>query len=135
MNTSKDIAKKLATLKQEYIKTARQEFQNGTKELFENNLELKSFGWRQYTPYFADGDTPEFGVNTDEPNINDCDGYEVGYEEGSEKLKPLQDIVAEFLGQFDSDVYLDIFGDHAEVTITADKTVVDEYSHDWAKSQ
>jgi hypothetical protein len=51
------------------------------KEIFDAFPGLQSFGWTQYTPYFNDGDTCEFGVNTysDEIYINDSrdeDDYE-----------------------------------------------------------
>lgn len=39
-------------------------------DLFKQTPKLKSFGWRQYTPYFNDGDTCEFYVHTDDPYIN-----------------------------------------------------------------
>jgi hypothetical protein len=39
-------------------------------ELFAEAPNLKSFGWTQYTPYFNDGDSCEFGVNFDYPYIN-----------------------------------------------------------------
>lgn len=33
------------------------------KSFFEANPEVYAFAWTQYTPYFNDGDTCEFGVN------------------------------------------------------------------------
>lgn len=54
-------------------------------ELFKQAPKLKSFGWTQYTPYFNDGDTCEFGVNFDYPYIN---GVSEDYdEEGDISIK------------------------------------------------
>jgi len=41
-------------------------------ELFKQAPNLKSVGWTQYTPYFNDGDTCEFGVHFDSCWINDA---------------------------------------------------------------
>ena len=38
-------------------------FKDETKELFERYDWLKEIAWSQYTPYFNDGDSCEFGVN------------------------------------------------------------------------
>jgi len=38
-------------------------FKEITKEFFEKNPGITAFKWAQYTPYFNDGDTCEFGVN------------------------------------------------------------------------
>jgi hypothetical protein len=38
-------------------------------EIFEDYPDLESFGWRQYTPYFNDGDICEFSVNNDHYSI------------------------------------------------------------------
>jgi hypothetical protein len=50
-------------------------------ELFAEAPTLKSFGWTQYTPYFNDGDTCEFGVHIDYPYIN---GASEDYDEESD---------------------------------------------------
>jgi hypothetical protein len=50
-------------------------------ELFAEAPNLKSFGWTQYTPYFNDGDSCEFGVNFDYPYIN---GANEDYDEESD---------------------------------------------------
>lgn len=46
------------------------EFPGMFVSIFEQAPTLKSFGWTQYTPYFNDGDTCEFGVHYDYPWIN-----------------------------------------------------------------
>lgn len=131
-NTSKNIKEKLTALKEQYIKTAQAEFKSGTDELFAQNPELKSFGFKAYTPYFNDGSECKYSVYTEEPDINGEDGDEILYnkEEKYKSLKKLQKSVAEFLGQFDDDVFKEIIGDHVKVTITAKGIDTDDYEHD-----
>ena len=57
------------------------EFPGMFVSLFEQAPKLKSFGWTQYTPYFNDGDTCEFGVNIDYPYVN---GANEDYDEESD---------------------------------------------------
>jgi hypothetical protein len=40
------------------------------------------------------------------------------------------DEIKEFLSNFDNDFFMSQFGDHAEITITAEGVSVDEYEHD-----
>jgi len=117
---------------------------------------IRSFGWRQYTPYFNDGDTcvfsagglwvlttadpedAEVGGWDDEYNIDaysthpTLGGYEdkkyVGsHEDSYASADKLSDAVEN--GEFDN-VLLNLFGDHASVTITRDGITVDTCEHD-----
>jgi hypothetical protein len=147
-------------------------------ELFKKAPNLKSFGWRQYTPYFNDGDSCVFRVHFDYPYINgasedydeECDisikihGYKVleteedvhindevaeksGYTwykgnqigdnglcyntDYDEAAATAVDQIQEVLNSIPEDFFLDLFGDHAKVTIYADGTIdVEEYDHD-----
>lgn len=110
--------------------------------------------WRQYTPYFNDGDACEFSVG--DPYVllsgaKDVIGdYEDGFlsswdfkyykeDEFPNHTKEQLDKVAEALEVFakaicstDVEPFMeDLFGDHAEVTVYADgRFDVDDYSHD-----
>ncbi len=123
-DTSKTIKDKLATLKQEYLKTAREEFKIGTDQLFKDNPTLISFSFTAYTPYFNDGDECTYRTNTDYPDINGIEEYGDGYD------KKLKKIVVDFLGQFDDDIYQDIIGNHVKVTITSEGIETEGYEHD-----
>lgn len=115
------------------------------------------FGWRQYTPYFNDGDPCVFGAHgtwlrtdADDPDADSEDlDIEFGHPilndhhyEGNERvqgelepwraeLKRKADALGSAIdgGAFD-DVLLEAFGDHAEVTVKRDGITVDQYSHD-----
>lgn len=116
--------------------------------------DVEAIRWRQYTPYFNDGDVCEFGVQDVYVRTADTDPEGGDYEDGfvgawelrgpghyddkytwvSEgevhpayaALKALGVISS---GAFDH-ALIDLFGDHAEVTVTKDGIEVEYYEHD-----
>jgi hypothetical protein len=121
---------------------------------------VEAIRWRQYTPYFNDGDPCTFGVGeisvritgTDEDAGDGEDGFVSTYDDEVRALKgytkgwgkdereiPGSDPVfgtafkqAEKAlegGEFEN-ALLELFGDHAEVTVYKDRIVVDSYDHD-----
>ena len=150
MTAAKDLIAHVEQAQQQ-IRTLRKEVAERVKaqlatvffEIFANNPKLKWVRWTQYTPYFNDGDTCVFRVHQD----LDCnfDGKEFEwmspwlfsernthsdksqYPEGLEQaLTPF----FELLAGVDDQVFLDIFGDHMHVTITADGIDTEYYEHD-----
>jgi hypothetical protein len=144
-------------LKEEMLVASNKIFTDLTKTIFEDHPKVNSFGWHQFTPYFNDGDTCTFSVNTDYIYINGESVDESDwinetkitnygtwnrekrqYEGRTEvpnfnydkELVAASDEIKEFLSNFDNDFFLSQFGDHAEVTITAEGVSVDEYEHD-----
>lgn len=74
-------------LRRKFQATAQELFKETTKEFFDSNPAITAVVWTQYTPYFNDGDTCEFGVNSptftnapDPENVNwgSYDGDEEG---------------------------------------------------------
>lgn len=144
-------------LKKEMLEASNKIFTELTKSIFEEHPKVKSFGWSQYTPYFNDGETCYFSVNTDyiyingEPVdesdwINETKITNYGtwnrekreYEGRTEvpnldydpDLSKANDEIKEFLRNFDNDFFMSQFGDHAEITVTEEGVSVDEYEHD-----
>lgn len=137
------------TLLRERMKAeGRQAFTEMSREFFERNPNVESFGWKQYTPYFNDGDTCYFGVcsDADSVEVNGVQGYDVPversykyndkannlsyYEERDQKLKVHKE-VEEFLKAFEKEDLETFFGDHMKVTVYRDGTVeTTEYDHD-----
>lgn len=115
----------------------KQFFLNISKELFEQNPTLVKFGWRQYTPYYNDGDECVFSANLGYPRMllsgqdeKDYDGVWFKSEDTSDEAKVWNN-VRTFLSQFDDGDVQSIFGDHVEVVVTKDGVEVEEYSsHD-----
>jgi hypothetical protein len=153
----KEKQEEIKKLKEEMVEASNKIFTELTKTIFEEHPKVKSFGWHQYTPYFNDGDTCTFSANTDYIYINgdsadDADWVSENnitnygtwnrdkrvYEGRTEvpnfnydpELVKANDEIREFLRNFDDDFFMSQFGDHAEVTITAEGVSVDEYEHD-----
>jgi hypothetical protein len=128
--------KEIKRLREEQVERAKTAFTEASKDLFVKFPGLDSFGWRQYTPYFNDGDECVFGVSNDEYSII-VNQHENGEDEEQEvgatpeEFKKIREAVSDFLNIFDDTDMKDMFGDHVEVTVTRKgKTETEEYSHD-----
>jgi hypothetical protein len=122
-------------MKKKMTEDARVIFTNATKKIFEHYPDLESFGWRQYTPYFNDGDPCYFRVCWDAESL-DINGESIDYypdeeTEETKKWMEIADVISDFLSSIDKEMLEDWFDDHARVTIHSDgRAEVDEYSHD-----
>ena len=132
--------------KKELARQLQQDFGKVTAELFARYPLLGSFQWRQYTPYFNDGDTCEFGVRNDEIDItyNGIDFDYVGQysftsykgetqdtEEARQPLfKECYEAIHGLLKSIPDELYKEGFGDHVRVTVTANGVDVDDYDHE-----
>lgn len=108
-----------------------------------NSDDIEAVRWTQYTPYFNDGDVCEFSVGELYIKFvgdDESGDYEDGYLErfdlrGNKSVAPttfaaytaLHDAL--WAGHFETFLY-DQFGDHAEITVTKEKVVIQEYSHE-----
>lgn len=112
--------------------------------------QVAAFGWRQYTPYFNDGEPCVFGahrfwvklVGQTKPDADneyldddedDIESLELWGRDDLAEGTPLGDkahAVEDAIdgGAFD-DVLLDLFGDHANITVTRTGITVDYYDH------
>lgn len=150
----KAMKEEFAELKKAHLEKSKAMFTNICSKLFEKHPKLESFGWRQYTPYFNDGEECTFSAHTDEPDINDINGYDVNF--GDEmindysverdpvtkqcpriknpdydtELNSAHKDVKEFLDNIDDSVLRDLFGDHVQVKVTKSGTEVEDYEHD-----
>ena len=132
-------------------------FESSFKKIFEDNPNLESFSWSQYTPYFNDGDTCYFSAHTDYIYVNDelvddSDWYHSiniksygkynsvtkKFEGRVEEPNPNFDAkmsesvnqIVQILNLFDDDFYLQQFGDHMHVKVTRDGIHTSECDHD-----
>lgn len=133
----------------------KKEFHSKIKVAFKKELKtlvfpdkIKSIGWTQYTPYFNDGDSCEFSVNSDYLSINgdredDIDFIsKTNYENVNGRYMEIPnpnyakecgdfaDRFASIIGQMPSEVMMDMFGDHVLVTYSGGEFKVSDYSHD-----
>lgn len=145
------------SLKKEAYELSNEVFEDWCKNVFTKHPKINSFGWNQYTPYFNDGDTCIFSANTEYLMINneyvdDCEWVgstnitnygtynretklyegrvEVPNEKYDKELEIAADEIRNFLSMFDDDFYMEKFGDHTEITVTAEGIEVDDYDHD-----
>lgn len=150
----KEAMKKIAEAREQAKNIAKDVFAEVSGTLFEKHPEMQSFSWTQYTPYFNDGDECIFSVRCDQECINinrdvdsdsddELDSYEIASSdytylngkrvETPENKHPLfdaQKAVADFLSEFSEDDLREMFGDHAEITVTKSGVEVDSYDHD-----
>lgn len=153
----KERQSQISDIKKEVLDLSSGIFEDFYKYIFEKYPTLESFGWSQYTPYFNDGDTCIFSVNTDYISVNDeyvdeakwssevnvinwgtwnrdLKVYEGRVDEPNPNYDPVltaaSNEITNFLGNFDNDFYLSKFGDHAEITVTENGVNISDYDHD-----
>lgn len=143
----------MTALRETYQKRGQEVFKQAFKEFFDANPEAHVIGWRQYTPYFNDGDTCEFRCYAEYAfvsNANDYDNIHYGEYEGDDESVWIEDpdygdfneeaipkqviehaqALRNLLAKIDENVFLDMFGDHVRVFATRDGFDVEEFDHD-----
>lgn len=116
------------------------------KSLFDAYPELTAVRWRQYTPYFNDGDPCVFRLQdvtfkqaqAEEPGeaeYEDEDDYLEGFSDlphswSDRKHTSLTLAIEAFEKDRVEDLYKNCFGDHVTITATRDGVEVQEYEHE-----
>jgi hypothetical protein len=129
----KSLKKQLKDLKSEYMKAGKAAFGDESKTLFDAHPKMKEFQWKQYTPYFNDGEPCTFRACTYDPSVNGTEWWSENDEEvkmTKKEWEAARKDVQEFLSAFEDDVMEHLFGDHCKVTVTKKGAKVEEYSHD-----
>lgn len=79
-----DLNAKIKELQDQAAKTSQEVFKSSLKQFFDAVPEIQSIVWRQYTPYFNDGDSCEFSVHDanfySSPDGTDEDDEEDGWD-------------------------------------------------------
>ena len=138
--------KKIEKLMEELREESQAAFAQESKAIFDRYPSLYSFGWKQYTKYWNDGDECTFRVHSGEPDINGAECYDIYYGKGEfeknqdvpdgwpkmtkEEAKPIQKEVAAFLDVFESNIMHDMFEDHVKVTVTREGVQTESYEHE-----
>ena len=128
-----ELKAQIAKLREDAQAEAKAVFYEGAKQAFNKHPELKAYRWTQYTPYFNDGDACVFNSHHEYPELEfNGDGKVGDFKDGydSKEHKEVYEAVHTFLQQFEDDDFEAMFGDHVQVTVTADGVKVDEYDHD-----
>lgn len=120
-------------------KTGKSAFLEAANDLFTEEPKLVRFAWKQYTPYFNDGNTCTFSVHGDYPSIN---GFNQDYGEAEEDQTQEEKLshtdqtrigkkVSKLINALPEEILQDMFGDHVQVTVFKNGQIeIDEYSHD-----
>jgi len=120
-------------------------FNESARGLFAKHPKLESFSWTQYTPYFNDGDSCTFGVNSgslyvkfNEKEFEELSTWtfrsERTYNQEARQEAGLKEAYADIrdlLTTFEDADYELMFGDHVKVTVKAPGvTETNDYPHD-----
>lgn len=147
MSAQEAMAAAVATIKaakDEAAKHVKEAVKESVKAVFASDELVRAVRWRQYTPYFNDGDACVFSVHGVEAQTADEGGdYDDGFWEsysfghGGKYDTPDLPHVKAALGEMEAklnewtEMLETAFGDHAQVVITRDGEVtIDEYEHD-----
>jgi len=106
-------------------------------EIFEKYPELNSVGWPQYTPYFNDGDSCIFHVDSYSIRINgvNVDDYDEDEEDVKNFLQSdvddISEMVSNILNSLPEEFLEEHYGDHTLVTVLrGGGTSTTYYEHD-----
>lgn len=127
----KELNQQLDNIRQQIREAAKGVFVDSVTGLFTENTDLDSFGWRQWTPHWNDGQPCVFAASTDPDTIyiNGSNVYDDDFEmieieemsdEENRRAAELADEVSRILIAIgDSNLEL-MFGDHAEIVVHRD---------------
>ena len=137
----------LTALKEAYDTKLEEEGEEALKELFKEFFDkhprAEAVHWRQYTPYFNDGDPCYFRVGEMNLHLNDELEEDEEYEDyddeghGSYTLSQSDDEELKSMGKdfedienLPEDVLEYVFGDHVTIIATREGFKISEYDHD-----
>ncbi len=125
------LLEKVKAIRDELRVKGKEFFLEHYKPLFDKYPEVNGFGWKQYTPYFNDGNECTFGVYNDELDFVDNDGDLVDYyDEGCPVTEEVHDEFRDNFPDLDDEDMEYIFGDHCKVVVYRNKVEVEEYDND-----
>jgi len=142
MDTVEEIKEKIQTLQEDYQKEAGKAIYQLATIIFEKFDYLVDIRWKQYIPYFNDGDACTFSLATPECTIKyEDEDYTSQWEDIDlpEEAQYLYEDVCKELKAFSNFLYGNkvviehIFGNNVEVILTRDSQVaqIDQYTdHD-----
>jgi len=143
---------KIKKMREDMQKLIQAEGEQAVKELVKTFFEASqgkfdAIRWRQYTPYFNDGDPCVFNLHgvyfreAGTPEDTEEGDYEDDFESpwhykstynGNVPNEELYNLTQAFENELEnlSDVLLSCFGDHVMITATADKIEIEDCGHD-----
>lgn len=119
-------------LREKLIGDVRKEFPALIMPLMNMSDRIQSISWTQYTPYFADGDPCEFSTNYEYLDVNGKYSWTLFRDEAwGEADQNVVKNIQEAMRVIPDEIYKDVFGDHARITVSKDGTMtVESHEHD-----
>lgn len=118
-------------------------------EILKDSDKIEKIGWTQYTPWFNDGDTCYFSVNSDDLDINGVDHWEIEddqnffdekyWSKGSMRKNPMYiekegrilEKIKELISSIPEEILQGAIGDHVQVTVDKEGNLkTEEYDHE-----
>lgn len=140
MKVIKELLDKQVELKEKFRQQGKKALATAFKEVFDDYPQVESIRWSQYTPYFNDGDACYFGRNDFTIRLLDekegAGDYEDGYRDEFDQDLPkvlrelLRDLDKNLSGDAADELFLDLFGDHVQVTATRTGFTTEAYEHE-----
>lgn len=150
--TLKSLIEKQAQIRKEMQEHGKTALKDAFKVFFDENPTCEAIRWRQYTPYFNDGEACTFSIREAYVRMRGADedddsgDYDDGFDNYSsyyaekgrynnlsqeqiEAWKKAGNDADELVG-CDKDLFQMTFGDHVKVTATREGFEVEEYDHD-----
>ena len=152
MKSLRAMQEKIEAIREEMRKSGAEAIKEALTEFFGRHSMVASIQWRQYTPYFNDGDQCVFAVHDPEitfrEGVNAVEHVSASTMDSAWKYSngKVSDLTAwnlkdgtklkEDLQEFASlicnmgELMETVFGDHMQITCYPDRIEADEYSHD-----
>lgn len=130
LERKREAEEKIAALRKELKDTGGKCVCDLLAPVFEQFPDVKAVCWRQYTPYFNDGDACVFSSQHDYAEAvthEDLDDYE--FEDDLDN-KDASGLAQKLLGDLTDDDMEALFGDHVEVRVFPDRVETEDYDHD-----
>ena len=149
----KEFEKTLIDFRKDMTEKSKKIFHDYLKAYFEAYPKVNAIYWTQYTPYFNDGDTCEFGIHDvfvrygfdeqsehgrnspdEDTTFWDDDLPEnlakLDWQDQDKLLDPVKKPINKLIHGLGDDVMEGLFGDHASIYANRYGVFVEEYDHD-----
>lgn len=125
MNKIDEVIKSFKVAKEQFIENVKAIFVEEAKKFFEDNPGVESIYWTQYTPYWNDGEECTFSRHD-----HDFTYFDDVEDKRNTEYRAFDSEFSVVIDRIPNEIYLDMFGDHVEVSISRDGINVQGYNHE-----
>lgn len=120
---------KLAEEKKEFEKRGGEVIKSVFKSVLAKHPKIQAMQWAQYTPYFNDGEECVFNVHDLHVKLEGEKEFLGSYDINDDNLHQAITALEKQLHK-NKEILRSVFGDHAEITVSAEKITIEEHEHD-----